>query len=154
MPLRSGSSIGPYSILEKLGEGGMGEVWRARDTRLGRIVALKCLPGEKVSDESRRQRFLCEAQAASALNHPNIVTIHDWTDDGGGSYVLVMEFVPGKTLDRLIGPNGLTLRDTLSYAAQIASALAAAHSAGIVHSDIKPANIMVGEQGRVKVLDF
>ena len=154
MPLRSGDSIGPYSVLEKLGEGGMGEVWKGRDTRLGRVVALKCLNAERVADHSRRQRFLREAQAASALNHPNIVTVHDWAEDGTGSYVLVMEFLNGNTLDRLIPPHGLPLRDTLSYATQIASALSAAHSAGIVHSDIKPANIIVGDHGRVKVLDF
>jgi eukaryotic-like serine/threonine-protein kinase len=154
MPLRPGDSVGPYSVLDKLGEGGMGEVWKARDTRLGRVVALKCLPTERIADPSRRQRFFREAQAASALNHPNIITVHDWAEDNGGSYVLVMEFVPGKTLDRLIGANGLPLRDTLNYAIQIASALSAAHAAGIIHSDIKPANVMVGDQGRLKVLDF
>ena len=131
----------------------MGEVWKARDTRLGRIVALKCLPTEKVADVSRRQRFLQEAQAASALNHPNIVTIHDWIEHDS-DYVLVMEYVPGKTLDRVIGLRGLPLRDALAYAIQIAAAVSAAHAAGIVHRDIKPSNIIIGDQGAVKVLDF
>jgi eukaryotic-like serine/threonine-protein kinase len=153
MPLSTNEVVGSYAILEKLGEGGMGEVWKARDTRLGRIVALKCLPAERVSDQSRRKRFLQEAQAASALSHPNIVTIHDWIDHGDFS-VLVMEYVPGKTLERLIRQGPLSLRDTLQYATQIAAALSAAHAAGIVHRDIKPGNIIVGERGRVKVLDF
>ena len=154
MPLQPGQTLGPYAVLEKLGEGGMGEVYKARDTRLGRMVALKCLPPDKVADPVRRQRFLQEAQAASALNHPGIITIHDWIEDGAGNYVLVMEFVPGKTLDQVIPAKGLRLPDTLRYAAQIADALAAAHAAGIIHRDVKPANVMITEQKRVKVLDF
>ncbi len=145
--------LGPYAILEKLGEGGMGEVYKARDTRLGRIVALKALPAGKVADEGRRRRFLQEARAASALNHPNIVTIYDWIEDAG-SHILVMEHVPGRTLGQLIHHKALPLKDTLKYAVQVADALAAAHAAGITHRDVKPANIMVNEQGRVKILDF
>lgn len=153
MPLHVNASLGPYTILEKLGEGGMGEVYKARDTRLNRIVAVKSLPAGKVADANRRQRFLQEAQAASALNHPNIITIHDWIEDSG-NYVLVMEYVAGKTLEQVIPKKGLRLAETLKYAVQIADALAAAHAAGIIHRDVKPANIMVTEQGRVKVLDF
>jgi len=126
MPLTPGDSIGPYEVLEKLGEGGMGEIYKARDTRLGRVVALKALPAGKVADAGRRQRFLQEARAASALNHPGIVTIYDWVEDAG-SHVLVMELVDGRTLGQMIPRKGLPLRDTLKYALQVADALAAAH---------------------------
>jgi serine/threonine-protein kinase len=151
-----GRTIAHYQILEMLGEGGMGVVYKARDLRLGRLVALKLLPPEKVTraagDVSLR-RFLQEAQAASALNHPNIVVVYEAGADQGIDFI-AMELVAGKTLDRLIGAAGLALETTLAHATQIADALAAAHAAGIVHRDLKPANIIVGDEGRVRILDF
>src|SRR6266446_5324589 len=131
-----GAQLGPYKIEAPLGAGGMGEVFRAADTRLHRTVAIKILPRDKTADPERKQRFMQEARAASALNHPNIVTLHDIARDAGTDY-LVMEYVPGKSLDKLITPKGLPLAKALGYAMQIAGALAAAHAAGIVHRDIK-----------------
>jgi Tol biopolymer transport system component/tRNA A-37 threonylcarbamoyl transferase component Bud32 len=131
----------------------MGEVYRATDTRLHRTIAIKILPSAKVADADRKERFLQEARAASALSHPNIVTLHDIANDSGIDY-LVMEFVPGKSLDKLIGPKGLPLAEALGYAQQLAEALAAAHDAGIIHRDMKPANVMVTAGGQVKILDF
>jgi Tol biopolymer transport system component/tRNA A-37 threonylcarbamoyl transferase component Bud32 len=148
-----GQIVAHYQILEKLGQGGMGVVYKARDTRLDRLVALKVLPRERVADAERRRRFVQEAKAASALNHANIVTIHD-IDDAGGVHFIAMEYVAGKTLNELIGRKGLRPIDALEYAVQIAGALAKAHAAGIIHRDLKPSNIMVGEDGQVKVLDF
>jgi len=149
----TGRTIAHYRVLEKIGEGGMGVVYKARDLSLRRFVALKVLPPEHVTDPDRRRRFVQEARAASALNHPNIITIHDITREGGTD-LIVMEYVEGKTLDQRIGHRGLRVNDVLKYAAQIADALAKAHSAGIVHRDLKPTNIMVNEDGAVKVLDF
>src|SRR5438105_12652816 len=140
MAFSTGARFGPYEILAPLGKGGMGEVFRARDTRLHRTVAIKILPHDKVADPERKRRFLQEARAASALNHPNIITVHDIANDSGVDY-LVMEYVPGKSLDKLITPKGLPLAEVIGYAAQIAGALTAAHAAGIVHRDIKPANV-------------
>ena len=145
--------LGHYEILEKLGSGGMGEVYKARDSRLERLVAVKVLPANKVADAMRKQRFIQEARAASALNHPNIVTIYDIPEEEGVIF-LVMEYVHGKSLETVIPRRGVSVNAALKYAVQIADALAAAHAAGIVHRDIKPSNIMVTEQGRVKVLDF
>jgi eukaryotic-like serine/threonine-protein kinase len=145
--------LGPYRIEQKIGQGGMGQVFRARDTRLQRTVAIKVLPSTHVADPDRRRRFLQEARAASRLNHPNIVTLHDIANDGGLDY-LVMEYVPGKTLKDLIRPEGLPISEAGSYAIQLAGALAVAHAAGLIHRDIKPANIMVTNEGQVKVLDF
>ena len=142
-----------YEILDKLGEGGMGVVYKARDTHLDRFVAIKVLPAEKVADPERKRRFVQEAKAASALNHPNIITIHDISSDGGIDFI-AMEYVPGKTLDLLNGRDGMPVSVALKYAIQIADALARAHAAGIVHRDLKPSNIMVDEHGHVKVLDF
>ncbi|MGH9721411.1 MAG: protein kinase domain-containing protein, partial [Bryobacteraceae bacterium] len=153
MRLSAGARLGPYEVLALLGSGGMGEVYKARDTRLDRIVAIKVLPADKVSNSERRQRFMKEAKAASALNHPNIVTIYDIATDNGIDCI-VMEYVPGKALDQLIPRKGLRTAETLKYAIQIADALAKAHTAGIVHRDLKPANIMVTGEGQVKVLDF
>jgi serine/threonine protein kinase len=147
------AQLGPYKIDGKLGEGGMGEVFRATDTRLHRTVALKILPRDKVADAERKKRFLQEARAASALNHPNIVTVYDIASDAGVDY-LVMEFVPGKSLDKRITQKGLPLTEALNYAQQIASGLAAAHAAGIVHRDMKPGNVMVTSEAQVKILDF
>jgi len=148
-----GKTISHFSILERLGEGGMGVVYKARDTHLDRLVAIKVLPADKVSNAERRQRFIREAKAASSLNHPNIITVHEVGSEDGLDFI-VMEFVGGKTLDLLIGRKGLKLGETLKYGAQIADALAAAHAAGIIHRDLKPGNIMVTDSGQVKVLDF
>jgi eukaryotic-like serine/threonine-protein kinase len=148
-----GRTVSHYEILEKLGEGGMGVVHKAFDTHLDRVVALKVLPPDKVADADRKRRFIQEAKAASALNHPNIITIYD-IDSAGGIDFIAMEFVAGKTLDRLIPRHGLRLNEALKYAVQIADALAAAQKVGIVHRDLKPGNVMVTEQGLVKVLDF
>ena len=131
----------------------MGEVYRARDTRLNRTVAIKILPHDQVADRDRERRFLQEARAASALNDPHIVTLHDIVHETGIDF-LVMEYVAGKSLDRLISAKGLPLLEALGYGQQLASALAAAHAAGIVHRDIKPANVIVTPEGQVKVLDF
>jgi Tol biopolymer transport system component len=166
-----GRTIAHYEVLDKLGEGGMGVVYKARDTHLDRFVALKVLPPERVADAERKRRFVQEAKAASALNHPNIITIHDITQAEVGQAsrlvtpggppgpphlidFIVMEFVPGKTVDELIPRKGMRLNKALKVAVQIADALAAAHAAGIVHRDLKPGNVMVTEDGRVKVLDF
>ena len=140
-------------IIEKLGEGGMGNVWKALDKHLDRFVALKFLPAEFVSDSVRLKRFIQEAKAASGLQHPNIITIHDIAESDGALFI-VMEYVPGKTLDDLIGRKGLKLSVALRYAVQVADALARAHAAGIIHRDLKPSNVMVTETGVVKVLDF
>ncbi|MBP1727439.1 MAG: serine/threonine protein kinase, partial [Deltaproteobacteria bacterium] len=148
-----GKTLGHYQITEKIGAGGMGVVYKARDLHLDRFVALKILPPEKVVDPDRKRRFVQEARAASALNHPNIIHIYDIDQSEGTDYI-AMEYVDGKTLDQRIGHRGLRLNDALKYAVQIADALAKAHSAGIVHRDLKPTNIMVNEDGVVKVLDF
>ena len=148
-----GKTLGHYQITDKLGEGGMGVVYKARDTHLDRFIALKILPPDKVADPERKRRFVQEAKAASALNHPNIVHVYD-IDQSDGADFIAMEYVDGKTLDQRIGHRGLRLIDALKYAVQIADALAKAHSAGIVHRDLKPTNIMVNEDGVVKVLDF
>ncbi len=131
----------------------MGEVFQAKDPRLNRLVAIKVLPADKVADPERKRRFIQEARAASALTHPNIVTLHDIAAADGADY-LVMEYVPGKSLEQLISPKGLPLPQALGYAIQIAGALAAAHAAGIVHRDIKPANVIVTSESQVKILDF
>jgi serine/threonine protein kinase len=148
-----GRSISHFQIVEKLGEGGMGVVYKARDTHLDRFVAIKVLPPEKVADPERRRRFVQEAKAASALNHPNIITVHD-TGEADGSVFIVMEHVPGKTLTDLISRKGMGLTETLRCAVQMADALTAAHEAGIIHRDVKPGNVMVTDKGLVKVLDF
>ena len=135
--------LGPYEIESQLGAGGMAEVWKARDTRLGRLVALK------VSRTEFSRRFELEARAVAALNHPHICTLYDV-----GPNYLVMEYVDGKPLQELIPRKGLPLEEALNYAGQIAEALAAAHAAGIVHRDLKPSNIMVTAEGSVKVVDF
>ena len=131
----------------------MGEVYRARDTRLGRDVAIKVLPADRLADEDRRRRFVQEAQAASALNHPHIITIHEIESADGHDFI-VMEYVRGKSLDALIPRQGMRLAEVLRIAIPVADALAAAHARGIIHRDLKPANVMVGTEGAVKVLDF
>src|SRR5512137_523746 len=148
-----GKTLGHYQITDKLGEGGMGVVYKARDTHLDRFAALKVLPPEKVSDPDRKRRFIQEAKAASALNHPSIITIYD-IDQADGVDFIAMEYVAGKTLDDLIPRKGMRLSLALKYSVQIADALARAHGAGIIHRDLKPSNVMVDDHGLVKVLDF
>ncbi len=139
--------LGPYEVGSRLGAGGMGEVWKARDTRLGRSVAVK------VSRTEFSERFEREARAVAALNHPNIATLYDVGHDVGPNY-FVMEYVDGKALQEVIPRNGLSVGESLKYATQIADALAAAHAAGIVHRDLKPGNVMITSGGQVKVVDF
>jgi serine/threonine protein kinase len=151
--LAPGSRLGPYEIVSLAGVGGMGQVWKARDTRLRRLVALKILPREFTADPERKHRLVREARAASALNHPNIVTVHEIGQTDGIDFI-AMEYVEGKTLDKKIGRHGLKLSEALKIAVQIADALARAHAAGIVHRDLKPGDVMVNADGRVKLLDF
>jgi serine/threonine protein kinase len=149
----TGQTLGHFQILEKLGSGGMGEVYKARDNRLNRLVAVKVLPPDKVANAERKRRFIQEAQSASALNHPNIVTIYDINEVHGVDY-MVMEFIAGKTLDATIPRQGMRLGEALKIAIPVADGLAKAHSAGIIHRDVKPSNIMVTDDGHVKILDF
>src|SRR3989440_3011995 len=152
MTLRVGTKLGRYEIRSQIGEGGMGEVYLAEDTKLHRRVALKILPAAFSEDSQHAARFLREAQAASALNHPNICTIHEINDDG--VLFIAMEYVEGETLYERIKDDGLDLAETLDIALQIADALAEAHAHGIVHRDVKSANIIVNRRGQVKILDF
>jgi serine/threonine protein kinase len=147
------SSLGRFTLLEKIGEGGMGRVYKARDTVLERFVAIKLLPEARLGDTERRARFVQEAKAASALNHPNIITVHEIGELDGRTFI-VMELIDGKPLSELIPRKGMRLTEALRVAVQASDALAAAHAAGIVHRDLKPANIMVDTLGRVKILDF
>ncbi|MGH9317803.1 MAG: protein kinase domain-containing protein, partial [Thermoanaerobaculia bacterium] len=153
MTIAAGTRLGPYEILAPLGAGGMGEVYRARDTRLGREVALKVLPQSLSRDRERLARFEQEARSASALNHPNIVTVHDIGELEEMPYI-AMEFVEGKTLRELSASEPLPMRKLLNIAPQIADGLAKAHAAGIVHRDLKPENLMISKDGFVKILDF
>ncbi len=151
--LPPGSRFGAYEILSPLGAGGMGEVYRARDTRLGREVAIKILPGNLHPDRRRIERFEQEARSASALNHPNIVTIYELGEVDGTSYIS-MELVEGEAVRELLASGSIPLPKVIQIAAQIADGLAKAHSAGIVHRDLKPENVMVSRDGLVKILDF
>ncbi|MGH9936586.1 MAG: serine/threonine-protein kinase, partial [Blastocatellia bacterium] len=146
-------TIGHYQVLAQIGAGGMGAVYLARDTRLDRQVALKLLPAEFTKDQDRLRRFAREARAASALNHPNIITIYEIGEIGERRFIAA-EFVEGYTLRQRMASDRLELREALNVAIQVASALGAAHQAGIVHRDIKPENIMLRPDGLVKILDF
>lgn len=153
MPLNAGSRLGPYEILSLLGAGGMGEVYRARDTRLGRDVAIKILPPSLTGDADRLRRFEQEARAVAALNHPNILAVHDIGNDNGSPY-LVSELLEGSTLRERIKGGPLPSRKAIECAMQVAKGLAAAHEKGIVHRDLKPDNLFLTKDGRVKILDF
>ena len=153
IPDKLGNEIGPYKIIKRLGAGGMGDVYLAEDARLDRLVALKILPAYFASDDARLRRFQREARAASALNHPNILTIHEVGEAAGTRYIAT-EFIDGFTIRQLLTQAELSLEQILDIAEQVASALAAAHAAGIVHRDIKPENIMQRRDGLVKILDF
>jgi serine/threonine protein kinase len=153
MNLEPGSKIGPYEITGPIGAGGMGEVYRARDTRLGREVAIKVLPRELTSDPERLARFEREARSASALNHRNIVTIHDFSSRDGEAW-LVMELIRGESLRELLSRGALPFKKVIAIGSGIADGLAAAHNAGIVHRDLKPENVMITSDGTPKILDF
>src|SRR5579862_8122703 len=154
MSLAARSRLGSYEIVSPLGAGGMGEVYRAKDPRLGREIAIKVLPAAVGDDRGRRQRFEQEARSASALNHPNILTVYDIGEADGALYI-AMELVEGRTLRELVASGEpLPTKRLLDLAAQIAEGLAKAHSAGIVHRDLKPENLMVSKDGYVKILDF
>src|SRR5450755_1652725 len=154
MGLPTGTLLGPYEILSAIGAGGMGEVYEARDNKLGRNVAIKVLPEAFAHDRDRLSRFQREAKMLAALNHPNIATIHGLEQSGSTSY-LVMELVSGETLaDRVKRDGAVPIEEALAIAKQIAEALEAAHEKGIIHRDLKPANVKVTPEGKVKVLDF
>ena len=154
MPLKIGTTLGPYRIVGQLGRGGMGVVYRATDPRLKRTVAIKLLPPDLTRDETAKQRFLQEAQAASALDHRNICTIYEINKTDEGQLYLVMAHYEGETLKERIARGPLDLNDAIDIATQVGQGLAEAHGAGIVHRDIKPANLMVTTDGTVKILDF
>jgi Tol biopolymer transport system component/serine/threonine protein kinase len=151
--LARGEMLGPYRVETRIGQGGMGVVYRAWDTRLDRRIALKVLRPEQVNDPVHRQRLIREARAASALSHPNIVTVHDVGSDRNIDFI-AMEHIDGRTLEEVIPPAGLPPKQALAFAIQIAGALAGAHAAGIVHRDLKPGNVMITREGLVKLLDF
>ena len=154
MTLSPGTTLGPYQIVSQLGSGGMGVVYTATDPRLDRRVAIKLLPPDLTRDETAKQRFLQEAKAASALDHPNICTIFEINETPDGQLYLVMAHYEGETLKERIARGPLELSDAIDVATQVGEGLAKAHAAGIVHRDIKPANLMVTTDGTVKILDF
>ncbi len=154
MPLSPGSRLDAYDIVRPLGSGGMGEVWLATEVRLGRKVALKVLPADLTRDPLRVDRFEQEARAASALNHPNVCTIHALGETADGQHYIAMEYVEGDTLRRRLSNGQLSIRESLDIAIQVAAGLSAAHAAGVIHRDIKPENVMLRPDGLVKVLDF
>src|SRR5882757_2046416 len=153
MTLAAGTKLGPYEIQSPLGAGGMGEVYRARDTRLGRDVALKILPESLTRDNDRLHRFEQEARAVAALNHPNILAVFDIGQHNGSPF-LVSELLEGESLREVLDAGALPQRKTLDYGVHIAYGLAAAHEKGIIHRDLKPENIFVTKDGRIKILDF
>ena len=153
MTIAAGGRIGPYEVIARIGAGGMGDVFRAKDTRIGREVAIKVLPAAFASNADRLQRFEVESRATGSLNHPNLVTIYDVGTHEGTPYI-VMELLDGNTLREKLREGRLSPRTTIDYASQIAAGLAAAHEKGIVHRDLKPENVIVTEDDRVKILDF
>src|SRR5215472_4791796 len=153
MEIAEGTRLGRYEIRSKIGAGGMGEVYRARDTRLGRDVAIKVLPSTLSADTDRLHRFEQEACAAGALNHPNILVIHHIDTHNDAPYI-VSELLEGETLRHRMSGTALAPRRVIDYASQVARGLAAAHEKGIVHRDLKPDNIFITKDGRVKILDF
>ena len=153
MSLTPGTKLGPYEIVSPLGAGGMGEVYRARDTRLGRDVALKILPDSFAREPERLHRFEQEARAVAALNHANILAIHDIGEQGGSPF-LVSELLEGESLRAVLDRGALPQRKTIEYGVQIAHGLAAAHEKAIVHRDLKPENVFVTKDGNIKILDF
>src|SRR5437879_1867241 len=154
MPISTGTRIGSYEVLAQIGAGGMGEVYQAHDTKLGRDVAIKVLAEAFAHDPERLSRFQREAKMLASLNHPNIATIHGF-EQSDGTHYLVMELVPGETLRERIAREGpVPVEETLKIAVQIAEALEAAHEKGIIHRDLKPANVKITPEGKVKVLDF
>src|ERR1022692_47538 len=153
MSLSPGARLGPYEILAPLGAGGMGEVWRATDTRLGREVAVKVLPEEFFEGEQARQRFEREAKLLASLNHPNIAAVYSF-EESGGRHLLVMELVEGESLSKRMKAGAILMGEALAIARDIAAALEAAHAKAIVHRDLKPGNVMISSEGRVKLLDF
>src|SRR5215831_4020454 len=152
MPLSPGTRLGPYEILSALGAGGMGEVYRARDPRLGRDVAIKVLPASFSKDSDRLKRFEQEARSAGVLNHPNITIVYDIGQEDGAPYV-VQELLEGETLRSELAGGPFSPRKAIDYATQVAHGLAAAHEKGIIHRDLKPENLFVTKDGRVKILD-
>src|SRR5262245_29086626 len=153
MPIAMGRRLGPYEILSPIGAGGMGEVYRARDPRLGREVALKVLAPEHSSDPERLRRFRREAQALAALSHPNILALHDADSSDGTSYA-IFELLEGETLRHRLERGPVPVRKVAEWGAQICRGLAAAHARGIVHRDLKPENLAFGADGSIKILDF
>lgn len=153
MAITPGTQLGRYKIRSLLGAGGMGEVYLAQDVRLGRTVALKVLPEQIASDAKRMQRFVLEAKTASALNHPNIITIYEIEQSDSGNFIAT-ELIQGETLRQRMSGATMSFPEVLDISTQVASALAAAHEAGIVHRDIKPENIILRPDGLIKVLDF
>src|SRR6202023_1735882 len=153
MALAPGTKLGPYEIIAPLGAGGMGEVYRARDARLDRSVAIKVLPAAFSADRDRLRRFEQEARSASALNHPNIITIYE-LGKAGSTHYIAMELVGGKTVRELLVAGLLPVRKAIEIAAQVADGLTKAHEAGIAHRDLKPENLMMSHDGLVKILDF
>jgi serine/threonine protein kinase len=147
------TNVAHYRIMEALGAGGMGAVYKAYDEKLQRVVALKLLPPEFTAHDERRRRFLQEARAASILNHPHILTVYEFGEDGGRPY-MAMEYVEGETLRQKIKARPLPTAEALGLAIQIAEGLAKAHEAGVVHRDLKPENLMVSRDGYIKILDF
>ena len=153
MTITAGTKLGRYEIRSKLGEGGMGEVYLAQDTKLDRTVAIKVLPSDLASNQNRMRRFVQEARTASSLSHPNVAHIYE-IEEIDGLHFIAMEYVDGETLRERMSRGGLALNEVLDVSMQIASALVAAHGAGITHRDVKPDNVMLRRDGYVKVLDF
>ena len=154
MTLVSGTALGPYTLTAEIGHGGMGVVFTAHDPRLDRQVAIKVLPPDLTRDDTAKQRFLQEAKAASALDHPNICNIHEINETDDGQLYLVMAYYEGETLKQRIERGALSVDEAIDIATQVGHGLAEAHGAGIVHRDIKPANLLVTKSGTVKILDF